>query len=405
MKRTILYILTITYLESNILQDAINQAPPYSTIKLSKGVYQGNVVIDKPINIVAKERGVVILGDKNGSVVTINSSYVNLRNLTIKNSGERMENLDSAIVMKSVERCNIVKCYLVDTLYGIDINMVRESNITDNYIRSYNKDISLRGDALKIWYSNHNHISRNQIESSRDVTLTYSNDNIISDNSFTSSRFGLHISHSSKNIIEHNTFRSNLVGILLIGAKDTTILSNNIVSSKGAAGIGLTILNVTNLKVIDNNVSYNAKGIYIDSKAHERGMQRYITNNIISYNKEAIHFHQAIKNNTITNNQIYANIDDIVKDTKGYITNSNMIKYNYWDRYEGFDNDRDGIGDTTHKIYQYADQLWHYNNRVKFFYASPIISLLNFLTNLAPFIEPSLLLEDKKPYISKEYLK
>jgi len=380
--------IIVTNIYSNPLQDAIDKAPPYSTIKLSKGLYLGSIVIDKPLSIVAIDDAVIISGRSKGSVVTINSSDVKLHNLTIKDSGKRMENIDSAIVMKRVERCSITHCRLEDTLYGIDADMVKESNITDNYITSYHQDISMRGDALKIWYSHHNNIARNHIESSRDVTLTYSNDNTLRDNYFLNNRFGIHISHSSRNIVVGNQFRFNSVGVLLMGAKDTNLTSNHILSSKGAAGIGV------------NHINYNAKGIYIDSKAHEKGMQRYIISNIISHNKEAIHFHQAIQNNTIMHNNIYGNIDDIIKDTKGNITDLNTIEYNYWDRYEGFDRDGDHIGDTTHRVYQYVDQLWHYNHKIKFFYATPILSLVNFLTKLAPFIEPTLLLEDKKPLVN-----
>ncbi|SFV50945.1 Nitrous oxide reductase maturation protein NosD [hydrothermal vent metagenome] len=389
--------LMISNIYANPLQDAIDKAPPYSTIKLSNGLYIGDIVIDKPLSIVGVDSAVIISGQSKGSVVTIRSSGVKLHNLTIRDSGKRMENIDSAIAMKRVERCSITHCRLKDVLYGIDADMIRESNITDNYITSYHQDISMRGDALKIWYSHHNNIERNHIELSRDVTLTYSNDNTIRDNYFSNSRFGIHISYSSGNVVDGNRFEFNSVGVLLMGAKDTNLTSNHILSSKGAAGIGVTILGASNLKVEDNLISYNAKGIYIDSKAHEEGMQRYITANMISHNKEAIHFHQAIKNNTITHNNIYGNIDDIIKDTKGGITNLNTIEYNYWDRYEGFDRDGDGIGDSTHRVYQYVDQLWHYNHKLKFFYATPILSLINFLTKLAPFIEPTLLLEDEKP--------
>lgn len=140
---------------------------------------------------------------------------------------------------------------------------------------------------------------------------------------------------------------------------------------------------------------YNAKGLYIDSQSKEQGMQRYIINNEISHNMEAIHFHQAIKNNTIIKNKIFGNIEDIVKDVAGKFSVENIVEYNSWDR------DGDNIGDTTHNVYQYADQLWHYNHKVKFFYASPVMSLMNFLSNIVPFIEPNMLLEDKKPIVNK----
>ena len=99
---------------------------------------------------------------------------------------------------------------------------------------------------------------------------------------------------------------------------------------------------------------------------------------------------------------IYANIEDIVKSSRGMKTRKNTIEYNYWSKYAGFDRDGDNIGDNKHQIYQYADQLWHYNHKIKFFYASPVMSLMNFLSQLAPFVEPVFLLEDTKP-VFKEY--
>ena len=133
-------------------------------------------------------------------------------------------------------------------------------------------------------------------------------------------------------------------------------------------------------------------------------MKSYINYNEISYNGEAIHFHAGIKDNTITHNRIFGNIDDVVKDIEGHFSSSNIVENNYWDRYAGFDKDGDNIGDSPHAIYQYADQLWHYNNKVKFFYGSPTMSLLNFMANLAPFVEPNLLLVDSKPIVQDLFL-
>ncbi len=41
--------------------------------------------------------------------------------------------------------------------------------------------------------------------------------------------------------------------------------------------------------------------------------------------------------------------------------------------------------------------MWMLNPNVKFFYGSPIISIMNFLSKIAPLSEPLKLLEDKKP--------
>jgi nitrous oxidase accessory protein len=399
-KILLLFFIFISTLFSNILQDAIDSAPSGSTLKLSSGLYLGKIVINKPITIIGANNNTIIKGNNTGQVISINSSNVILKNLTITNSGNRMENLDSAIVMNKVKNCEIDNCTILNSLYGIDMVMVENSIISNNYITSKENDISLKGDALKIWYSNNNIIKNNTIDYSRDVTLTYSHNNKLLNNNFTNSRFGIHIHLSNNNLVQNNSFKYNSASIMVMESFDTKIINNQVKSSKGAAGIGIVLMGVSNLLLEENTISYNAKGIYIDSKTKEEGMQRFINNNEISYNIEALHFHQAIKNNTITNNKVFSNIEDIVKDVKGTFSLENVVEYNYWDRYEGFDKNKDNIGDNSYKVFQYADQLWHYNHKVKFFYASPVMSLMNFLTNIAPFIEPNMLFEDKKPLIN-----
>ena len=388
------------FTSANILQESIDKAPAGATIKLPSGIYSGNIIINKPLSILGKEEGVIIQGEGKGTVITVNSSSVILKNLEIRNSGKRMENLDSGIELHHVKHCEVSHCRITDVLYGIDMNMVEDSNISDNYIRSKKNDVSLRGDALKIWYAKNNLIRNNSIDHTRDVTLTYANNNIIENNTFLHNRFGLHLSMSHNNSIRDNTFKYNSVGILLMGVRDINVTGNTILSSKGAAGIAVVADKVSNFHFEHNTVKYNAKALYIDTKGAERGKQRFIKNNLLSHNGEALHFHASIKNNVITGNTIIGNMDDVVKDTRDGYKGDNTIEYNYWDRYEGFDRNRDNIGDTSHKNYIYADQLWQYDHRVKFFYGTPILSMINFLAKVAPFIKPVLLLEDRKPLVN-----
>jgi len=405
MKAITIILFSISILSANALQEYINKAKPYSLLRLSKGVYSGNIIIDKPLTIEGKERGVVIRGDGNGTVITINSSNVTLKNLTISHSGDKFYTIDSAIRMNHCKECIIDRCRIEDSLYGVDMNMVNDSNITNSYITSNNREIEFRGNALKLYYASNNLFSNNTIQKSRDITLNYSNHNLFKNNRFIENRFATHLSLSHSNIFRNNFYQYNSVAIMIMGAKKTKIISNQILSSKGASGIGVVINGVADFRFEHNIVKFNAQGLYIEGGEKAKGMKRYIINNQISYNKEAIHFHQSIKDNTITHNKIVGNIEDITKDLPSKRESSNIIEYNYWDRYEGFDNNADNIGDTPHRVYQYANSLWQYNHKVKFFYASPIMSLLNFISELAPFIEPNLLLEDKKPYIKMSIAK
>ena len=398
MKFFFLYLLLLpTLLFSNLLQATIDAAPPYSTLKLQEGIYKGNIYINKPLTIEGIGDNVVIKGDGKGSVVVIKSSFVVLKHLHITHSGMNMQKIDAAVSMQQVQNCEISYCRISDVLYGVDMDRVDSSVIEHNYITTKNNTLPLRGNALKLYYAHHNIVKANTIENVRDVTLDYSHYNLFEKNIFIGNRFATHLSLSNNNTFRDNHYKYNSVAMMFMGAKNTKVIGNEILSSNGAAGIGVMIGGVANFVFKNNRVSFNAKALYIQGQEKAKGMKRYIIGNEISYNGEALHFHASIKDNTITNNKIFSNINDVVKDAGKNFESSNLVEYNYWDRYEGFDINGDGIGERPFKVYQYADQLWHYNHKVKFFYASPVMSLLNFLSHLAPFIEPNLIMEDQKP--------
>ncbi|MEN4053493.1 nitrous oxide reductase family maturation protein NosD [Sulfurimonas sp. NWX79] len=395
-------LLSVTTLSAkNVLQDAIYRAPEGSILKLPAGVYKGSVVIDKPLSIIGEGEGVIIDGEDKGTVIKVTSSYVTLKNLKIINSGNRHEKVDAAISVSDASQCEISHCTIDDCLFGIDMQMVHNSLIADNYISSKDVALGLRGDGLRLWYSNDNIIRANSLVKSRDMVVWYSHGNEIVDNYGKNNRYSLHFMYAGKNLIKNNKYELNSVGIFFMYSQDSIAIGNVVKSSQGATGMGIGLKDVSNFTIKDNTVLYCAQGIYIDRSPFEPGTHNWIENNKILYNSEAMHFHSLSENNIIKNNIIAGNIEDIVNDSRGSKTNENEIAFNYWDNYEGFDRNNDGIGDTPHKVYQYADQLWMYDSDVKFFYGSPVISLLNFLAKLAPFTKPLFLMEDDKPRVSK----
>jgi nitrous oxidase accessory protein len=69
----------------------------------------------------------------------------------------------------------------------------------------------------------------------------------------------------------------------------------------------------------------------------------------------------------------------------------------YWDDYQGFDRNGDGIGDTPHEVYLFADRIWMETPLATFFRNSPVLEMLDFLERLAPFSSPHLVLRDPAP--------
>jgi len=395
----LLFVLTNLSI-ANILQDAIDKAPDGSILKLPAGVYKGSITINKPLTILGVEDGVIIDGEGKGTVINAKGSFITLKNLKIVNSGSLHHNLDAGIKIVEGKQNEISDCVIEDCLFGIDVQMVSNSLIINNKISSKDLDLGLRGDGLRLWYSNDNIVRKNSLIKSRDMVVWYSHGNLIEQNYGEHCRYSLHFMYAGKNYVKNNTYKFNSVGIFFMYSKDTIATGNVVKSSLGATGMGMGLKDVSNFTIKDNTMIYCAQGLYIDRSPFEPDTNNWIIGNKILYNSEAIHFHSKSEDNIIKKNIITGNIEDIVNDSRGSKTHKNEIVGNYWDNYQGFDKNRDNIGDTPHQVYQYADQLWVYNPSVKFFYGSPVISLLNFLAKLAPFSKPLFLMEDKKPIVN-----
>lgn len=400
-------IFTVTgLLSGNVLQAAIDKAQPGSKLELPAGEYHGNLRIDKPLILVGPEdQSARIIGDGNGTVITVRSDYVTLKNLTILHSGQEHERVDAAVSAKKLKHLTVDHCRIDDCLFGIDLEQVNESQITRNWIRSKPFSLGLRGDAVRLWYSNDNNVSANHITHSRDMVVWYSHGNTIAHNFGEYSRYSLHFMYAGRNDVRFNTYEHNSVGIFFMYSQDSVAVGNVIKSSIGTTGLGIGLKDCSNFTLRDNTMIYCARGLYIDRSPFQPDQNNSIEYNRIVYNSIGINFHSLSINNYIHHNIFKGNIENVYDDDQVTLHSvKNHWDENYWDDYEGFDKNGDGIGDTPYRLYYYADRMWMSNPNIKFFYASPVISILNFLAKLAPLSEPVMLLEDPHPVMEEQTL-
>ncbi len=380
------------------LRQIIAQAKAGSKIELPKGVFKGPITIDKPLILTGIGRQSVIEGDRNGTVISIKSSYVTIENLTIRGSGHQRYSLDSGISAYNALHVDIKNCYFDRTLFGVVFHNISNSKIINNSIKSYKeKVVDNRGDGIRLWGSHDNIIAKNHLYESRDISLSRSNHNRVTDNILENGRYGILSDMSSDINITLNKIYSNYAGIRCKGGKNIFISNNQIVKTRLSTGIGIMLEGGKNIHITHNTLTGHAQAFFINSREEEIGMQRFIEYNKIINNNVAFHFYTTIKNNTIKYNNIIGNLEDVVKDIRGGKYHKNDIEMNYWDRYIGFDKNKDGISDIPYQVLIYADKLWQFDHHLKFFYATPVLSIVDFLERLAPFSDPVLLLEDPKP--------
>ncbi len=205
--------------------------------------------------------------------------------------------------------------------------------------------------------------------------------------------------YADRNKVLDNDFQDNSVGIFLMFSQGSTLKNNLLANATGPFGIGVGMKEASDILVEDNNILYNARGFYIDASPYVPGTVNTFKDNRIEFNSVAFHLHGTLYGSIFEDNVIKGNIDDVVNDTPESKIALNRWNRNYWDNYQGFDRDKDGIGDIPFEQRMFADRLWQHKPPVKIFYASPVLELLNMLWKIMPFSEPELVAKDNEPRV------
>lgn len=382
-------------------QDLVDKAPAGSVLKPPPGTYSGPVVINKPLTIDGGGKVTIDAGDR-GTVVALNASNSVLRGLHLTGSGDSHDTDDSCLDVRghhnTVENLEVDNC-----LFGLDFKQSNNNIVRNNSIRSKDRELGVRGDGLRLWYSNDNLIEKNQIIDSRDMVAWYSNKNIFRENLGRRSRYSIHFMFANENIVENNQFYDNAVGVYFMYTEGGVARNNIISHATGATGMGIGFKEASGTIIENNEIIYCGIGIGSDLSPFQPDSTIEIRGNRFAYNGIGILFNSETGGNNMLNNIFEGNLTQVSYGGHGDNNNSpkNVWIGNYWDDYQGFDRDGDGIGDKTHELYAYADQIWMELPVARFFRSSPVMELLDFLERLAPFSTPDLILRDDKPRFVK----
>jgi len=399
---------TITFDTLNIdkskpisLQTIIDNAKPGDYIKLEKAYYTGPVYIRKSGITIDGQGHSILSGLGKRSVIYIEADSVCIKKLVIQDSGGSHDKIDCGIKIKGnynyIENCRIKEC-----LFGIDVFQSDNNKIFRNEISSLSRrGMALKGDAIRFWYSKYNVVGNNYWHEVRDMVVWYSADNLFIQNKGVGNRYSIHFMYSHNNRIQGNEFYKNSVGVFLMYSEKTIMVNNLIQGSQGISGMCLGMKETSSNQILNNRFIYSAEGIHFDVSPFVPEKMNTIEGNEIAFCSTGMFFHTNQEGNLIRKNYFHNNLSQVV--AQGKTASKNIWEYNYFDDYQGFDRDKDNIGDTPYKLYTYVEHLWDFNKYVKFFYGAPILVVLDFLEKLAPFSEPKFVLKDDKPmYFWKE---
>jgi nitrous oxidase accessory protein len=378
------------------LQLTLDLASPGDTVILKPGLYIGNFVINtNRVTIDGKGRATVSGGGE-GSVFTLNCDSSTIKNLYIIDSGSSHDQINAGVTIKEGNSNRVENCRIEECLFGVDIFKANGNLIINNEISSKSsRQLALKGDAIRLWYSEYNRIRNNYWHDVRDMVVWYSAENLFEGNLGIGNRYSIHFMYAHNNRIQGNEFYDNSVGVFLMYSEKTIMTDNKIFRSIGPSGMCLGLKETSSNRIMNNQFIYSSIGIYFDRSPFEEFKTNSIENNEIAFCTIAMQFHSDLSGNVLMHNFFHNNISNV--NVRGNSARKNKWRGNFWDDYEGFDRNKDNIGDTPYRLYIFVEHLWTTNRYAKFFYGSPILAIIDFLEKLAPFSQPKFILEDKEP--------
>jgi len=375
-------------------QALVDAAPAGSVLRPPPGTYAGPVVLTKPLIIEGNAQVTIDAGDR-GTVFAIQASDTTLRGVHLTGSGDNHDTDDSCLDVRGHN--NVMQNLVIDNcLFGIDLKQSSNNIVRGNKVRSKQAPLGVRGDGIRLWYSNNNLIENNLVTDSRDMVAWYSHRNIYRGNEGRRSRYSIHFMFANNNIVENNRFIDNAVGIYFMYMEGGGARNNLISHATGSTGMALGFKESSDIFIENNDIIYNAIGVGSDLSPFQPDTSIRFKGNRFAYNGVAIQLTSELGGNNFNDNVFEGNITDITQGGRGSGDKNKWVG-NYFDSYQGFDKNKDGFGDTIHEHFAFADQIWMEIPAAGFFKLSPVLELLNFLERLAPFSSPELQLRDTKP--------
>ena len=365
------------------LQKAISEAAPGDILRLSSGLHNGPVTIDKPLQLIGQS-GSIVKGSGEGSTITVAAPDVVIRGLTVSGSGTALATMDSGIfVNKAGHRAQVEGNRIVGNLFGVYFWGPKDAVMRNNtVIGMKSHHVNSRGNGISLWNTPGSIVENNDFQFGRDgIFTTTSRKNIFRNNRFRNVRIAIHYMYTNDSEISGNLSEGNHVGFALMFSKKLTVKGNRSVNDRDH-GI---LLNYTNRSVIKGNRVLNGKTkcvfIYNSNKNTFSG-------NHFKGCDIGIHFTAGSERNRITSNAFIGNRTQVKYVGSRNLDWSDEGRGNFWSDNPAFDLNGDGISDTAYRPNDMIDRVVWAHPTAKLLLNSPAIRVLRWAQSRFPAVLP-----------------
>lgn len=371
---------------------AVAQAMPGDTVLVDPGLYkEHDIVINKPIYLKGIDHPIVD-GEKKYGVFLIKADNAVIDGFKVQHCG-RSEITDIAGIM--LENCSGVKVInniLDDTNFGVYVQHGVKCTIKNNQITAYGKNEVQSGNGIHAWRSDSLLIIGNTINGHRDgLYFEFVTNSLIWRNiSRKNVRYGIHFMFSHHDTYISNVFEENESGVAVMYTNHIHMYNNFFLDNWGAAAYGILLKDITDSEISGNHFTRNTTALHMEGCSRNNFYK-----NTFSNNGWAVKIQASCDYNDFTYNNFEGNTFDV--GTNGSLV-LNIFNGNYWDKYEGYDLKKDGIGDVPYRPISMYSMIIESNQAALMLFRSLIVTLLDKSEKILPGITPEKL-KDERPYM------
>ncbi|WP_162127920.1 nitrous oxide reductase family maturation protein NosD [Flavobacterium phycosphaerae] len=364
------------------IKKAIALAVDGDTVMVHKGLYrEGNIVIYKKIAFLGKDYP-VLDAQKKGEVLSVKADSVVVQGFKIINSGFAALDDPCGIKVYNKKFVQIYNNRLDNNFFGIYLQNCSNCIVKGNHIVSHGTQEQLIGNGVHCWKSDNLQIIANTISGHRDgIYFEFVTNSVIWRNiSAQNIRYGLHFMFSNDDSYITNLFKNNGAGVAVMFSKEVKMINNTFEENWGDSAYGLLLKEIADGYIFNNKFVKNTSGIYMEGTSR----MKVEKNDFIS-NGWGMKIQASCMDNEIVNNNYLKNTFDI--STNGSLV-LNTFNSNYWDKYEGYDLDKNGVGDVPYHPLSLFAVLTEKNASTMLLYRSFMITLLDKSEKVLPSITP-----------------
>lgn len=371
------------------LKKAIELAKDKDSIILTNGIYkEGNIVLTKSLTIIGKDNP-VLDGENKYEIFTISGKNITIKGITFKNSGYSGLNDYASIKLIDATHVTIEDNTIINAYFGIHLSNTSYCIVRNNYVTGSPKSEQLSGNAIHLWKSNHALIEKNHVQGHRDgIYFEFVTESLIQNNlSEKNIRYGLHFMFSNDDNYIGNIFRNNGAGVAVMYSKKVKMENNHFEQNWGPSSYGILLKDISDSYVQNNTFLKNSVGIHLEGTS-----RMDIQKNLFKENGWAIKVQASCEDNNFHHNNFSGNTFDV--GTNGTMV-LNKFYNNYWDKYEGYDMNKDGIGDVPYHPVSMYSMIVEENPNSLILLRSFMVSLLDKAEKAIPSLTPENLVDDK----------